>query len=104
MSCSPRGTVPSGAARVRLLGEAVERLAVLSREALRELEILGAASPGRIREARAERAHILIVERVARAKVVGDLPDELVGDALGAHVSSVGATTVCYSSFGVLGG
>ena len=39
-------------------------------------------------KSRAERTHIPVVEFVAGSQVVGDLLDELVGDALGAHGSS----------------
>lgn len=84
----------------RLLGEAVERLAVLVGEALGELEVLGTARASRVREPGAECAHVLVVEVVARTQVVGDLADELVGDARGAHAQSVGATDAWASDWG----
>lgn len=69
----------------RLLGEAVERLAVLASETLGELEVLGASLAGDVGEARSECAHVFLVEVVPRPELVRDPPDELVADAPGAH-------------------
>jgi hypothetical protein len=82
------GRLPARRHGGRLLGEPVERLAVLVDEALGELEVLRTPLARGVGESRAERAHVVIVEAVAGTQVGGDLLDELVGDVLGAHVSS----------------
>src|SRR4051812_47997817 len=56
-------------------------------EALGELEVLRAACARGASEPGAEHPHVLIVEPVAGAEVVGDAPDELVGDVSRAHAA-----------------
>ncbi len=57
-------------------------------ETLRELQILGASGGwGIFRKTGSQGAHIVGVKPVALAEIVGDLANELVGDALCAHLS-----------------
>ena len=59
-------------------------------ETLRERSVLGAAHPCRAGESRTQRSNGIVIERIARAQIVGDLANELVGDVVGTHTTSVG--------------
>lgn len=59
---------------------------MLGAEAFSERDIVGPALVALVgRKPGAERADVVLVERVARAEVVGDLLDQLIGDRPGAH-------------------